>query len=129
MSGEADERRVVAVAEAGFEAYDLEGPVQPEITWQAISYDRGRQQGSYLMRLAPGAKTLPHRHPGFEDFLILEGELTDSDGRILRQGDFVSYRPGSRHHSWTTTGCVIAVFEWQPPDLPAAAPMAGAPND
>src|SRR6516162_1812447 len=39
MSGDADQRRVVAVAEAGFEAYDLEGPVQPEITWQAISYD------------------------------------------------------------------------------------------
>ena len=28
--------------------------------------------------------------------------------------DFVSYRPGSTHHSWTETGCVIAVFEWQP---------------
>ena len=66
------------------------------------------------MRLAPGARTIAHAHPGYEDFLILEGELTDSDGRVLGRGDFVSYPPGSRHHSSTATGCVIAVFEWRP---------------
>ena len=114
MSREGEERRVLAMAAAGYEPYDLDGPLQPEITWQAISYDRTRQQGSYVMRLAPGARTLPHRHAGYEDFLILEGELTDSDGRVLHPGDFVSYRPGSAHHSWTEAGCVIAVFEWQP---------------
>jgi hypothetical protein len=45
----------------GFERCDLEGPVRPEITWQAIGYDRASQQGSYVMRLAPRARTLPHR--------------------------------------------------------------------
>ena len=113
-SGTANGRRVFALAAIGFEPYDLDGPLQPEITWQPISFDRASQQGSYLMRLAPGARTIAHAHPGYEDFLILEGELTDSDGRVLGRGDFVSYPPGSRHHSWTATGCVIAVFEWQP---------------
>ena len=107
-------RVVLPMARIGFEPYDLEGVAQPEITWQPISYDRSRQQGSYVMRMAPGARTIPHDHPGFEDFLTLEGELTDSDGRVLRQGDFISYRPGTFHNSWTETGCVIAVFEWQP---------------
>ena len=115
MSQETEERRVLPMTAIGFQPYDLEGPVQADITWQAISYDRVTQQGSYVMRMAPGARTLPHRHAGYEDFLILEGELTDSDGRVLRQGDFISYRPGSTHHSWTETGCIIAVFEWQPP--------------
>ena len=55
MKREGEERQVLAVAAAGYEPYDLEGPLQPEITWQAISYDRDRQQGSYVMRLAPGA--------------------------------------------------------------------------
>ena len=111
---ESEERRVLAMAAIGYQPYDLDGPLQPDITWQPISFDRASQQGSYVMRMAPGARTVPHRHPGYEDFLILEGELTDSDGRVLRQGDFVSYRPGSFHNSWTDTGCVIAVFEWQP---------------
>ena len=97
---ESEERRVLAMAATGYLPYDLDGRLQPDITWQPI--------------MAPGARTVPHRHPGYEDFLILEGELTDSDGRVLRQGDFVSYRPGSFHNSWTDTGCVIAVFEWQP---------------
>jgi anti-sigma factor ChrR (cupin superfamily) len=115
MSQETEERRVLPMTMIGFQPYDLEGPVQADITWQPISYDRVTQQGSYVMRMAPGAQTLPHRHAGYEDFLILEGELTDSDGRVLRQGEFISYRPGSTHHSWTEAGCVIAVFEWQPP--------------
>ena len=29
-------------------------------------------------------------------------------------GDFVSYRPGTRHNSWTEGGCLLAVFEWRP---------------
>ena len=80
MKNDADGRRVFALESSGFEPYDLDGPLQPEITWQAISFDRKSQQGSYVMRLAPGARTIAHLHPGYEDFLILEGELTDSDG-------------------------------------------------
>jgi len=114
MNKEPAERQVVASASAALLPYDMEGPLQPEIGWLPLSYDRERGQGSYLMRLQPGARTIAHDHPGYEDFVILEGELIDSDGRVLRQGDFVSYRPGSRHNSWTRTGCLIAVFEWQP---------------
>jgi anti-sigma factor ChrR (cupin superfamily) len=66
------------------------------------------------MRMLPGAATLPHVHPGFEDFLILEGELVDSDGAVFKAGDFVSYRPGTRHSSCAPRGCLIAVFEWRP---------------
>jgi quercetin dioxygenase-like cupin family protein len=67
------------------------------------------------MRMAPGAVTVPHRHPVMEYFLVLEGEPTDSDGTVFRAGNFVSYRPDSWHNSWTGPGCVIAVFEWRPP--------------
>ncbi|HLB79067.1 MAG TPA: cupin domain-containing protein [Dongiaceae bacterium] len=64
--------------------------------------------------MQPGAATLPHEHASVEDFLILEGELTDGDGTVFRAGDFVSYAPGTRHNSWTGPGCLIAVFEWRP---------------
>jgi anti-sigma factor ChrR (cupin superfamily) len=70
-------------------------------------------QGCYLMRMQPGAAVLPHRHPGMEEFLILEGDLIDSDGRMFSRGDFVSYDAGTQHHSRTEQGCLIAVFEWR----------------
>ena len=107
-------RRVVDVHTTPFLPYDMEGPLQPDITWFPISWDQASGQGSYLMRMEPGARTIEHDHAGFEEFLILEGTLTDSDGAVFRAGDFVSYAGGT-HHSWTDDDCLIAVFEWRPP--------------
>jgi anti-sigma factor ChrR (cupin superfamily) len=114
QDADGERRRVVRTGSAPFLPYDLEGPVQPDMSWLPISYDRVAQRGSYLMRMEPGAATLPHEHPGFEDFLILDGDLVDSDGSVFCAGDFVSYRPGTRHSSRTRGGCLIAVCEWRP---------------
>jgi len=107
-------RRVVSVAETPFQTYDLEGPVQPEMSWLPVSYSRESGRGSYLMRMQPGAVTIEHDHPGYEEFLVIEGELIDSDGAVFKAGDFVSFAPNTRHWSRTETGCVLAVFEWRP---------------
>lgn len=106
-------RKVIDTAHAPFLAYDLEGPVQTEMSYLPISYDKISGEGCYLMRMAPGAVTRPHDHPGFEEFLVLEGELIDDDGARFRAGDFVSFTPGTSHHSRTETGCVLVVFEWR----------------
>ena len=108
-------RRVVNAHATPFLAYDLEGEVQPEMSWLPISYDDATGQGTYAMRMQPGAVTISHEHEGMEEFLILEGELVDDDGTVFGPGDFVSYEPGTVHNSWTETGCLIAVFEWRPP--------------
>ncbi len=104
-------REITPILETPFLTYDMEGPVQVEITWLPLRYDRAKGVGSYMMRLEPGAVTIPHTHGGYEDFLILEGSLTDSDGRIFETMDFVSFAPGTKHNSWTHTGCLIIVFE------------------
>ncbi|MBM3583331.1 MAG: cupin domain-containing protein [Alphaproteobacteria bacterium] len=108
------DRRVVAINTAPLEVYDLEGPVQPEIGLLNLSYDRARGEGVYFMRMSPGAVTIEHTHAGFEDFLILEGEVIESDGTVLRAGDVVSYAPGTRHNTRTETGCVLIGFDWKP---------------
>lgn len=109
---EGSSRRVVNVHATTFQPYDMEGPLQPDITWLPVSWDEQAGQGSYLMRMEPGAVTIEHEHRGFEEFLILEGTLTDSDGTVFRPGDLVSY-DGGRHSSRTEDGCLIAVFEWR----------------
>ena len=108
-------RSVTPIATTPFQQYDLEGPVQPEMSWLPISYRKESGVGSYLMRMQPGAVTIPHRHDGVEDFIILEGELIDDDGVTFGPGDFVSYAAGTHHNSRTETGCLIAVFEWGKP--------------
>jgi len=108
-------RKTVNAHTTPFREYDMDGPVQPEMSWLPISFDRASGQGCYLMRMQPGAVTIEHEHAGMEEFLILEGELTDSDGRVFRAGDFVSYEAGTQHHSRSERGCLIAVFEWRKP--------------
>jgi anti-sigma factor ChrR (cupin superfamily) len=106
-------RRIVSLCDAEFLPYDLDGPLQPEMGWLPISFERETGQGCYLMRMHPGAVTIEHTHPGFEEFLIIDGELIDGDGAVFKAGDFVSYAPGTRHNSRTEIGCLIAVFEWR----------------
>ncbi len=65
--------------------------------------------GFHVYRMPAGMTTRGHRHNGHEQFLILEGELHESDGRILKAGDLVFYRDGSEHHSYTPNGCLLAV--------------------
>jgi quercetin dioxygenase-like cupin family protein len=110
-----DSRRIIDLRKTQFLEYDLEGPVQPEMSWLPISYDKTTGQGSYVMRMEPGAVTIAHDHPGYEEFLVLEGELIDSDGARFKAGEFVSFKPGTHHNSRTETGCLLAVFEWRPP--------------
>ena len=66
--------------------------------------------GSYISKLEPGTKTILHIHSGYEEFLILDGELIDSDGTIFKKGDFISYEPNSSHSSFTEKGCLILTF-------------------
>ena len=51
------------------------------MSWLPLSYDESTGQGTYLMRMDPGAVTIAHDHAGMEEFLIIEGDLVDSDGK------------------------------------------------
>ena len=65
--------------------------------------------GFHVYRMPAGMTTRSHRHNGPEQFLILEGELIESDGRVLKAGDLVFYQDGSEHNSYTPQGCLLAV--------------------
>ena len=46
--------------------------------------------GFHVYKMPPGMTSRSHRHNGHEQFLILEGELHESDGRVLKAGDLVA---------------------------------------
>ena len=49
-------------------------------------------------------------HPNYEEFIILDGELVDSDNKVFKKGDIVTFEPDSNHSSYTKNGCLILVF-------------------
>ena len=93
-----------------FEPFDNYGTPIDKISWHKISYNKESGQGSYILKMDPGAKTLAHEHVNYEEFYILNGELKDADGQIFKKGDFVTFEPGSTHSSYTEKGCLILVF-------------------
>lgn len=106
-------RRIVHTRTKPFAPYDMEGPVQADMSVIELSYDRTNKQGAYLIRMEPGAETITHEHPFREEFLILEGELIESDGTVLKTGDFVMYEPGTVHNSRTEKGCLLLGIDWK----------------
>ena len=105
-------RTIVRTRSAEFEPYDLDGPMQPEISLLRLSYDRETREGSYMMRMQPGAETIAHTHKRLEEFIILEGSLIEDDGTVLKPGDHVIYEPGSHHNSRTEEGCLLLAIDW-----------------
>ena len=93
-----------------FEPFDNYGKPIDKISWHKISYNKKSGQGSYILKMDPGAKTLAHEHVNYEEFYILDGELKDADGQVFKKGDFVTFEPGSTHSSYTKKGCLILVF-------------------
>ena len=62
-------------------------------------------------KMEPGAKSLPHKHINYEEFLVLDGELIDPDNTIFKKGDFITFEPESSHSSYTKNGCLLLVFQ------------------
>ena len=104
-------RKITNLHDVKFIPFDNYGSPVPGMSWHKISYDKKNGgHGTYLLKMEPNAKSLPHIHTGFEEFLMLEGELIEPDSRIFRKGDFVTFEPGSTHSSYTKEGCLILVF-------------------
>ncbi len=105
-----DKRKITKFDNLKFEPFDKYGKTIKGWYWHKISFNEKTNFGTYISKLESGTKTPPHIHSGHEEFLILEGELIDSDGTIFKKGDFVSFEPNSSHSSYTKNGCLILTF-------------------
>lgn len=71
-----------------------------------------------LLKFEPGARYHTHRHPGGEEYYVLEGALNDL-GKQWPAGSYIWHPPGSIHRPFSTTGCVVLVM------LPKAVELTG----
>ena len=103
-------RKITNPFDVKFEPFDNYGSPIAGMSWHKITYDKKTGQGTYILKMEPGAKSKHHEHISFEEFIILDGELIDLDGKIFKKGDIVTFEPGSTHSSYTKNGCLILVF-------------------
>ena len=83
--------------DTNYKPFDKYGIRIDGILWRNISYDKITNHGSYILKFEKDIQSIPHIHEGYEEFLILEGEIKDSNGDIYKKGDFVTYGPNTHH--------------------------------
>lgn len=100
-------RRIVNWTDCDWQPYPAIDGGETDLAWHPIRARPGGGDGYYLLKVAPGGGAKLHRHSDWEEFVVLQGELVDGDGRALREGDCVSYAPGSRHRTHAPGGCIL----------------------
>lgn len=103
-------RNVWRVSDAEFQPFGRYGKPIDKLSWAPLSFNHESGEGCFLIRFEPGGVSKPHEHLGFEEFLVLEGELVDHDGVAYRTGEFVSLEPGTKHFSTSPGGCMTLAF-------------------
>ena len=74
-----------------------------------------------LLKFAPGSRYHGHRHPGGEEYYVLEGELDDI-GKSWPAGSYIWHPPGSAHRPSSKSGCTVLVV------LPQAIELLAPPK-
>ncbi len=104
-------RQIISSRKDNFKPYDRYGDPIPGMSWVALSGElQNGEFECFMLRMEAGAQSKPHEHTGFEEFLVIEGELVDCDGSSYRAGDFLRFLPGSMHSSHTPEGCTMLVI-------------------
>ena len=103
-------RKIINPSKLKFTPFNSYGKPISGMSWHKISYNQNTGLGSYILKMAPGARSLKHKHRNYEEFFVLDGELIDEDNTTFNKGDFISYKPGSKHSSFSKKGCLLLVF-------------------
>lgn len=123
-------RERIATDTASFRPYDRYGDPLPGMSWLPLSGEPlNGEFECFLLRMDAGARSRPHEHTGFEEFLVMQGELIDCDGSRYRAGDYLRFAPGSKHYSQTPGGCTLLVMlrgNNRPLDEAEIEPVTGA---
>lgn len=104
-----NDRKIVNIHQGAFQSFAYPDGEMLGDTILQLDDTKELGVGFHVYRMPPGMTTRSHRHNGHEQFLILEGELHESDGTVFRAGDLVFYRDGTEHNSFTHDGCLLAV--------------------
>lgn len=93
-----------------FKPLEVDGLAYEGLSYLQLDHERPEGTGLHILKMAPGAASLPHEHTSDEMFYVLEGELVDFDGVRYRPGDMVLLRAGTIHRSHTPGGCTLILY-------------------
>jgi anti-sigma factor ChrR (cupin superfamily) len=89
---------------------EVDGLPYEGLSYLQLDDQRPDGTGLHILKMAPGAASLPHEHTSDEIIYVLQGELVDFDGISYRPGDMVLLRAGTVHSSHSPNGCTLILY-------------------
>jgi len=105
-----EDRTVIDTDSVRYKPYDRYGSANPAMDWIHLSGNADHGFETFMLKMKPGAQSTPHQHTRREEFLVLDGTITDCDGTTFSNGDYVKFKPGSTHYSHSEHGCTMLVI-------------------
>ena len=103
-------RQIIETRDEELLEYNRYGKIISGLKWLPLSEDEDLQHEVFIIRFEAESSSSLHRHNGYEEFYVLEGELIDADGEVFKKGDYIKFEKGSEHSSFSKKGCTLLVI-------------------
>ena len=105
-----EKRQIIETREEELLAYNRYGKLMSGLKWLPLSKDQNLEHEVFIIRFEANSSSSLHRHNGFEESYVLDGELIDADGKVFKKGDYIKFEKGSEHSSFSKKGCTLLVI-------------------
>ena len=80
-----ERRRTIETENEYFSPYDRYGAVSSGLKWLPLSKDQKLEHEVFIIKFEPESSSSLHKHKGFEEFYVIDGELIDDDGKVFKK--------------------------------------------
>ena len=105
-----ERRIIIETKHKNFTPYKRYGSVSSGLKWMLLSKDEKLEHEVFIVKFEPESSSSFHKHNGYEEFYVIDGELIDDDGEVFKKGDYVKFEKGTKHSSHSEKGCTILVI-------------------
>ena len=100
-------RRIIETKQEYFSPYNQYGTVSSDLKWLPLSKDEKFEHEVFIVQFEPESSSSLHKHKGYEEFYVIDGELIDDDGKVFKKGDYIKFEKGTKYSSYSKTGCTL----------------------
>ena len=105
-----ERRSIIETKQEHFSPYNRNGTVHIGIKWLPLSKDEKLEHEVFIVQFEQESSSSLHKHKGYEEFYVIDGELIDDDGKVFKKGDYIKFEKGTKHSSYSKTGCALLVI-------------------
>ena len=93
-----ERRRIIETEHEYFSPYNRYGTVSSGLKWMPLSKDEKLEHEVFIVQFEPESSSSLHKHNGYEEFYVIDGELIDDDGKVFKKGDYIKFKKAVSTH-------------------------------